>query len=50
MIINIIEKDDITYRVIVNEVLHCTCLSFTNISSHALGKKKNGYTTNIFIL
>lgn len=39
VIINIVSKEDITYCVIIGDILHCTCMDFIKMSSHALGKK-----------
>jgi hypothetical protein len=39
VIINIVSKEDITYRGTIGDIPHCTCLDFTKIFSHALGKK-----------
>jgi hypothetical protein len=40
VIINIVSKHDITYHVTIGDISHCTCPDFTNMSSHALGKKR----------
>jgi hypothetical protein len=39
VIINIVSNHDITYHVTFGNIPHCTCLDFTKMSSHALGKK-----------
>jgi hypothetical protein len=39
MFINMVSKKDITYCITVGNILHCTCLDFMEMSSHALGKK-----------
>ena len=39
VIINIVSKEDITYRVIIGDIPHCKCPDFTKMFSHALGKK-----------
>ena len=39
VIINIISKDDITYRITIGDIPHCTGPNFTKMSSQALGKK-----------
>ena len=50
VIINIVPKHDITYHVTIGDIPHCTCLDFTKMSLHALGKKGNGCIVNIFIM
>ena len=40
VIIHIVSKEDITYRVAIGNIPHCTGLDFTKMSSHALGKKE----------
>jgi hypothetical protein len=40
MIINIVSKVDIAYRITIGDIPHCTCPDFTKMSSQALGKKK----------
>lgn len=37
--ISIVSKEDSAYCVTVGNILHCTCLDFTEMPSHALGKK-----------
>jgi len=39
VIINLVSKEDITYRVTIADIPHCICPDFTKMSSHALGKK-----------
>ena len=39
MMINIISKEDNSYRVRIGGITHFTCPNFTKSSSHALGKK-----------
>jgi hypothetical protein len=39
VIINIVSNEDVTYRVTIGDIPHCTCPDFTKMSSHALGKK-----------
>ena len=39
VIINIVSKEDITYRVTIGDIPRCTCPNFTKMSSHALKKK-----------
>ena len=39
VIINIVSKKIITYRITIGDIPHCTCLDFTKMSSQALGKK-----------
>ena len=40
MLINIVSKEDITYRVIIGDIPHCMCPNFTKISSHALKRRE----------
>lgn len=35
----IVSKEDIVFCVTVDDIPHCTCLDFMEMSSHALGKK-----------
>jgi hypothetical protein len=39
VIINIVSKVDITYRITISDIPHCTCPDFTKMSSQALRKK-----------
>jgi hypothetical protein len=39
VIINIVSKVDVTYRITIGDIPHCTCPDFTKMSSQALGKK-----------
>jgi hypothetical protein len=39
VLINIVSKEDITYRVTIGDMPHCTCSDFTKMSSQSLGKK-----------
>ena len=39
MIIDIVSKEDITYRITIGDIPHCMCPDFTKMSSQALGKK-----------
>ena len=39
VLIDIFAKEDITYRVTIGNISHCTCPNVTKMSSHALGKK-----------
>jgi hypothetical protein len=39
VIINIVSKEDIIYRITIGDIPHCTCPEFTRMSSQALGKK-----------
>ena len=39
VIINIVSKEDITYRITIGDIPHCTCPDFIKMSSQALGKK-----------
>ena len=39
VIINIASKEDLTYRITIGDIPHCTCPDFTKMSSQALGKK-----------
>ena len=39
VIIDIVSKEDITYRITIGDIPHCTCPDFTKMSSQALGKK-----------
>ena len=39
VIVNIVVKEDITYRITIGGIPHCTCPNFTKMSSQALGKK-----------
>ena len=50
VIMNIVSKEDITYRITIGNIPHCTCPYFTTMSSHALRKKENGCIADIFIL
>jgi len=38
-IINIVSKEDISYHIVIDDIPHYTCINFTKLSSHALGKK-----------
>jgi hypothetical protein len=40
VLINIVSKEDITYRVTIGDMPHCTCFDFTKMSFQSLGKKK----------
>jgi hypothetical protein len=49
VIINIVSKVDITYRITIGDILHCTCPDFTKMSSQALGKKRKlVYCKNLY--
>ena len=39
VIIHIVSKEDIAYRVTIGDIPHCTCPNFMKMSSQALGKK-----------
>ena len=39
VLINIVSKEDIAYRVTIVDMRHCTCLDFMKMSSQSLGKK-----------
>ena len=39
VLINIVSKEDITYRVTIGDMPHCTCPDFIKMSSQSLGKK-----------
>jgi hypothetical protein len=39
VLINIVSKEDISYRVTIGDIPHCTCPDFTKMSSQSLGKK-----------
>ena len=39
VIINIVSKEDITYRMTIGDIPHCTCPDFTKMFSQALEKK-----------
>ena len=40
VLINIVSKEDNTYRVTIGDMPHCTCHDFIKISSQSLGKKR----------
>jgi hypothetical protein len=40
VLINIVFKEDITYRVTIGDMPHCTCFDFTKMSSQSLEKKE----------
>ena len=40
VLINIVSKKDIMYRVIIGDMPHCTCLDFTKMSSQSLEKNE----------
>jgi hypothetical protein len=40
MLINIVSKEDITYRVTIGDMPHCTCFDFKKMSSQSLGNKE----------
>jgi hypothetical protein len=40
VLINIVSKEDITYRVTIGDMPHCTCFDFTKMSSQSLGNKE----------
>jgi hypothetical protein len=40
VLINIISKEDITYRVTIGDMLYCSCPDFTKMSSQSLGNKR----------
>jgi hypothetical protein len=50
VLINIVSKDDITYRVTIGDMPHCTCPDFTKMSSQSLRKKEKWCIANIFIM
>lgn len=50
VIINIVSKDDVTYRVTIGNIPRCICLDSIKMSSQTLGKKGNGCIINIFIM
>ena len=41
VLINIVSKEDITYRVIISDMPHCSCPDFNKMSSQSLGSKEN---------
>jgi hypothetical protein len=40
VLINIVSKEDITYRVTIGDMPHCTCFDFNKMSSQSLGNKE----------
>jgi hypothetical protein len=40
VLINIVSKEDITYRVTIGDMPHCTCFDFKKMSSQSLGNKE----------
>ena len=40
VLINIVSKEDITYRVTIGDMLHCTCFNFNKMSCQSLGNKE----------
>jgi hypothetical protein len=50
VLINIVSKEDIIYRVKIGDMLHCTCFDFTKMSLSLWKMKRNGCIANIFIM
>ena len=50
VLINIISKDDIVYRVIIGDIPQCTCLDFTKCKLNLWEEKGNECITNFFIM
>jgi hypothetical protein len=48
--INIISKEDITYKVRINDIPHCTCMDFTKHPLMRWKRKGYGYNANILII
>lgn len=50
MIINIIYKEDNSYRVTIGDIPHWTCPEFTKCHLRLWERERNGWTTNIYIM
>ena len=50
VIVKLISKNDISYRLTIGNISQFMCLNFAKMSSHALGEKENGCTSKTFTM